>query len=99
MLIRVPCLLPGQVPIPQSHLHNPRTIEWLTAIHLTSIYLACKVTEGLPYKHLLPTMLSQLRGHRVTISQAMTLELNLLEALEWRLGPHLGPQSFDDEEL
>ena len=43
--------------------------------------------QVVPYKHLLRTMLQRLHGLLVTPEQAEKLELEVLIALEWRLGP------------
>lgn len=63
------------------------TNAWLTLIILTCIYLAAKVIEHVPYKNLLSTMMSYSYGAEVHQHWAAELELEILQALDWRLGP------------
>ena len=70
---------------PLHQCQTPR--HWLLAVHLTCIYIAAKNVEVVPYVHLLQTMLQCLHGLIVTQDQAEALELEVLLALEWRLGP------------
>lgn len=69
-------------------LHQCQTVRhWLLAVHLTCIYVAAKNVEMVPYKHLLRTMLQRLHGLMVTPEQVERLEMEVLVALDWRLGP------------
>ena len=80
-----PCRVRKSVGAP---LHQCQTARhWLLAVHLTCIYVAAKNVEVVPYVHLLQTMLQCLHGLIVTQDQAEDLELEVLVALEWRLGP------------
>ncbi len=70
--------------------HLPNNDAWLTLIHLTCIYLAAKNMEHVPYKHLLQTMMAHMYGTdpcNMTTDLVVELELECLEALDWRLGP------------
>lgn len=62
--------------------------RWLLAVHLACIYIAAKNVEVVPYKHLLKTMLERLHGVPISAKQAERLELEVLMALDWRLGPY-----------
>lgn len=44
--------------------------------------------EHVPYKNLLQTMLSDVHYAEVTAQQTADLEVEVLLALEWRLGPY-----------
>ena len=69
-------------------LHQSQTPRhWLLAVHLTCIYIAAKNLEVVPYKHLLRTMLQRLHGPTITAAHAEQLEIEVLIALDWRLGP------------
>ncbi|KAK9829443.1 hypothetical protein WJX72_005896 [[Myrmecia] bisecta] len=61
--------------------------HWLAAVHITCIYLAAKNCETLQYKRLLQTMLTHIHACPISMDQAAALELECLQALEWRLGP------------
>lgn len=63
----------------------------LTAVHLACIYVAAKNVEFVPYKKLLSTMLSHVHHREVPANAAAELELEVLEALNWRLGPFYRP--------
>lgn len=63
----------------------------LTAIHLACIYIAAKNVEFVPYKKLLSTMLSHVHNREVPANAAADLELEVLQALQWRLGPFYRP--------
>ncbi len=63
----------------------------LTAIHLACIYIAAKNVEFVPYKKLLSTMLSHVHNREVAATAAADLELEVLQALQWRLGPFFRP--------
>ena len=60
---------------------------YMTMIFLTCIYLAAKVLEHVPYKNLLTTMMSHVYGCGVPSDLGEELEVQVLEALDWRLGP------------
>ncbi|KAK9905479.1 hypothetical protein WJX75_000657 [Coccomyxa subellipsoidea] len=77
-------------PIGFAHIHlGPK--HWLTAIHLACIYIAAKNVEFVPYKKLLSTMLSHVHNREVPANAAADLELEVLQALQWRLGPFYRP--------
>ncbi|EIE20355.1 hypothetical protein COCSUDRAFT_48484 [Coccomyxa subellipsoidea C-169] len=77
-------------PIGSAHVHlGPK--HWLTAIHLACIYIAAKNVEFVPYKKLLSTMLSHVHNREVHTTAAAELELEVLQALQWRLGPFFRP--------
>ncbi|KAK9901355.1 hypothetical protein WJX75_008219 [Coccomyxa subellipsoidea] len=77
-------------PIGSAHIHlGPK--HWLTAIHLACIYIAAKNVEFVPYKKLLSTMLSHVHNQEVAANAAADLELEVLQALQWRLGPFFRP--------
>jgi hypothetical protein len=61
--------------------------HWLSAVHLACIYVAAKNVEFVPYKRLLQTMLSHVHGCEVSAEAAAGLELEVLQGLDWRLGP------------
>ena len=63
----------------------------LTAVHLACIYIAAKNVEFVPYKRLLSTMLSHIYNGEPPADAAPQLELEVLHALEWRLGPFFRP--------
>lgn len=63
----------------------------LTAVHLACIYIAAKNVEFVPYKRLLSTMLSHIYNGEPPQDAAPQLELEVLHALEWRLGPFFRP--------
>lgn len=68
----------------------PTTEAWLTLIHLACIYLAAKVLEYVPCKNMLQTMMGHVYGvEPCNVSKDMVthLELECLQALDWRLGP------------
>lgn len=56
-------------------------------VHLACIYVAAKNVEYVPYKRLLQTMLSHVHGCEVSPEAAAALELEVLQGLDWRLGP------------
>ena len=64
---------------------------WLTLIILTCIYLAAKVLEQIPHKHLLTTMMSHIYKYDgkgdVHSEWGAELEMEIVKALDWRLGP------------
>eukprot|EP00891_Asterochloris_glomerata_P003906 jgi/Astpho2/3906/Aster-x1183 len=60
---------------------------WLTLLHMTCIYLAAKNVEFVPYRNLLKTMMSRIYASPVPKEWVSELELECLDALEWRLGP------------
>ncbi len=47
--------------------------------------------EFVPYKKLLSTMLSHVHNREVAANAAAELELEVLQALQWRLGPFFRP--------
>lgn len=66
----------------------PTNEAWLTLIHLTCTYLAAKNLEFVPYQALLRTMIGHIYGIdpcQVNTNLATDLELECLEALDWRL--------------
>ena len=68
----------------------PTNEAWLTLIHLTCIYLAAKVLEYVPCKNMLQTMMGHIYGAEpcnVSKELVSQLELECLQALDWRLGP------------
>ncbi|DBB00853.1 TPA: hypothetical protein ACH3X1_000774 [Trebouxia sp. C0004] len=68
----------------------PTKEAWLTLIHLTCIYLAAKVLEYVPCKNMLQTMMAHVYGAdpcNVSTDVVTHLELECLQALDWRLGP------------
>ncbi|KAL0033563.1 hypothetical protein WJX79_003792 [Trebouxia sp. C0005] len=68
----------------------PTKEAWLTLIHLTCIYLAAKVLEYVPCKNMLQTMMAHVYGAEpcnVSKDVVTHLELECLQALDWRLGP------------
>ena len=70
--------------------HLPNNEAWLTMIHLTCIYLAAKNMERVPYQRLLRTMMAHAYGtdpNNMTSDLVAELELECLQALDWRLGP------------
>ena len=69
------------------HALSLTTNAWLTLMFLTCIYLAAKVLEQVPYKHLLSTMMSHIYGSEVHSDWGAELEIEVLQALDWRLGP------------
>ena len=69
------------------HALSLTTNAWLTLMFLTCIYLAAKVLEQVPYKHLLSTMMSHIYGSEVHSDRGAELEIEVLQALDWRLGP------------
>ena len=60
---------------------------WLTLIHLTCIYLAAKVLEYVPCKNMLQTIMSHIYDYQVAPQWVELLESEILNALEWQLGP------------
>lgn len=70
--------------------HLPSNEAWLALIHITCIYLAAKNLEHVPCNNLLQTMMGHIYGVdpcSVAIDLVIELELECLEALDWRLGP------------
>ena len=68
----------------------PTNEAWLTLIHLTCIYVAAKNLEYVPCKNMLQTMMGHIYGAEpcnVTTDLVTELELDCLQALDWRLGP------------
>ena len=68
----------------------PTKEAWLTLMHLTCIYLAAKVLEYVPCKNMLQTMMVNVYGAEpcnVSKDVVTHLELECLQALDWRLGP------------
>ncbi len=66
--------------------------RWLTALALTCVLLAAKNLDRVPYRGLHAAMLSLTCARRVSPASAMDLELRVLSALGWRLGPfHASP--------
>ena len=61
--------------------------RWLTALALTCVLLAAKNLDRVPYRGLHATMLSMVCGAPVKPAAAVALELRVLSALSWRLGP------------
>ena len=62
--------------------------QWVMAILLVCIFIAAKNVEALRYRRLLPSMLSHALGIKIEPGQATEIEMECLQALEWRLGPH-----------
>ncbi|KAK9865597.1 hypothetical protein WJX84_004980 [Apatococcus fuscideae] len=62
--------------------------QWVMAVLLVCIFVAAKNVEALRYRRLLPSMLSHALNFDVQPSQATIVEMECLQALEWRLGPH-----------
>lgn len=64
---------------------------WLILITLTCIQLAAKVLEQVPSKRFLTTMMSHIYEHDgqgvVDPEWGAELEMEILQALDWRLGP------------
>lgn len=60
---------------------------WLTLIHLTCIYLAAKVLEFVPCKQMLQTIMTHIYDYQIATQWVTGLELEVLDALDWRLGP------------
>ena len=60
----------------------------LVSVYLACVHVAAKCVERVPYARLLPTMLTWAAGG-ATVSPAVAacVELDVLQALEWRLGP------------
>ncbi|CAK0782514.1 hypothetical protein CVIRNUC_005732 [Coccomyxa viridis] len=79
-----------KAPIGAAHRHLGAK-HWLTAVHLACIYIAAKNVEFVPYKRLLSTMLSHIYNGEPPQDAAPQLELEVLHALEWRLGPFFRP--------
>ena len=77
--------LPKSPGVPLHTCQGPR--HWLTAVHLACIYVAAKNVEYVPYKRLLQTMLSHVHGCEVSAEAAAALEVEVLQGLDWRLGP------------
>lgn len=69
------------------HALSLTTNAWLTLMFLTCIYLAAKVLEQVPHKNLLATMMSHIYGCEVDSGWGAELEIELLQALDWRIGP------------
>lgn len=63
------------------------TEGWLTLIFLTCIYVAAKILEQVEYKKLLTTMMSHIYRAEVPSDWGRELEMEILKALDWRLGP------------
>ena len=61
--------------------------RWLTALALTCVLLAAKNLDRVPYRGLHAAMLSLTCACCVSPASAMDLELRVLSALGWRLGP------------
>ena len=62
---------------------------WLTLIHLTCTFIASKAVEDVPRVSCLQTILSHIYGVEscsVDPELCSSLEIDCLEALEWRLG-------------
>ncbi|CAL8466086.1 g5622 [Coccomyxa elongata] len=66
-------------------LTNPK--QWLMALHLCCNYLAAKNIDKVMFRNLLTLILSHAHGEALPTSVALSLEIELLEALRWRLGP------------
>lgn len=62
--------------------------QWVMAVLLVCIFVAAKNVEALRYRRLLPSMLSHALNLDVQPAQATIVEMECLQALEWRLGPH-----------
>ena len=63
----------------------------LAGLYLACVHVAAKNVERVPYARLLPAMLAWARGGApVPAAEAAVLELDVLTALEWRLGPFFG---------
>ena len=70
------------------HARRLTTEMWLTLIFLTCINLAAKVLETVPCQKLLTTMMSFIyQGEEVPFDAGAELEIEVIKALHWRLGP------------
>lgn len=70
------------------HAEYLNTEAWMTLIFLTCTYLAAKVLESVPYHNLLSTMMGHVyQCDEVPSYLATELEIEILQALDWRLGP------------
>ena len=54
---------------------------------------AAKVCDRVHYKHTLPSMLTRALGWPVPPAEAAALEVDVLQCLQWRLGPHFNLQA------
>lgn len=79
---------------PLHQCQGPR--QWLLAVHLTCMYIAAKNLEVVPYRHLLRTMLERIHNLIVRPEQAEQLEMEVLVALDWRLGPFFLNREVDE---
>ena len=59
----------------------------LLAVLMACVLLAAKNNERVPYRRLLPTLLQALAARELPPASSAALELDVLVALEWRLGP------------
>lgn len=60
---------------------------WLALVFMSCLCLAAKVVETLPYRQLLKTIMSHMYGREMHSKLALVLELEVLDALDWRVGP------------
>ncbi|KAK9834277.1 hypothetical protein WJX81_002775 [Elliptochloris bilobata] len=63
---------------------------WLTATFLSCALLAAKNIDRVAFRGLPAAMLGHCAGATVLPKAAAALEVEILEALSWRLGPFLG---------
>jgi hypothetical protein len=61
--------------------------RWLAALALTCVLLAAKNLEAVPFRGLHAAMLTVVCGAAIAPAAAADLELRVLAALGWRLGP------------
>lgn len=69
------------------HAESLNTESWMTLIFLTCTCLAAKVLEKVPCSNLLTAMMSFIYGSEVYSDWGAKLEMEILKALDWRLGP------------
>lgn len=60
---------------------------WLSLIFVGCLYLAAKNLETTPRRHPLKIMMGNMYGREIHPQVVVRLELEILDALDWRLGP------------
>ncbi|KAL4435654.1 hypothetical protein ABPG77_002617 [Micractinium sp. CCAP 211/92] len=77
---------PGQADL---MMHSrPSSCVKLVAAFCTCVYLGIKVTDSVHFANQLSHMLSYALGERVPAESAEGLEMQVLQVLDWRLGPY-----------
>jgi hypothetical protein len=76
-------------------------VDWLDLIYLTCVYLASKAVHYIPTRNMLAFIVAEVLNVQPVkgkADEAERLELEVLQALDWRLGPYLSTSPVHPEQ-